>query len=172
MNHRGLFRMSQTSCRMHNKEKYFKEVYSNSKDKVYRLCLGFAGNSSDADDLFQEVLIKVWKNLEQFKNESAIDTWIYKIATNTALLSLKRQQRKREQVASLPVNDTYTILETTDSPTNNMKVKKLYQAIATLKEIDRIIISLVLENCSYEEIATITGLRNFRIFISSRNRHL
>ena len=41
---------------MKNKEAYFKEVYEQSKDKIYRLCLGFMGNNTDADDLFQEVL--------------------------------------------------------------------------------------------------------------------
>jgi len=71
---------------MINKEQLFKQTYEQSKDKIYRLCLGFAGNNSDADDLFQEVFIKVWNNLETFRNESSINTWIYKIATNTALL--------------------------------------------------------------------------------------
>jgi len=73
---------------MRNKEKYFKQIHEQSKDKIYRLCLGFMGNSIDADDLFQEVLIKIWNNLETFRKESNINTWIYKITTNTALLTI------------------------------------------------------------------------------------
>jgi len=77
---------------MKNKEQEFKQIYEQSKDKIYRLCLGFMGNKTDADDLFQEVLIKIWKNLKTFRNDSNINTWIYRITTNTALLTLNRKK--------------------------------------------------------------------------------
>jgi len=148
---------------MKNKEQEFKQIYEQSKDKIYRLCLGFMGSNTDADDLFQEVLIKIWKNLKTFRNESNINTWIYRITTNTALLTLNRKnkltQNKKEYAPIIPRYAT----ENAEQNEKEKQVKKLYTAIATLKEIDRIIISLLLENCSYNEIANITGLKSSNV---------
>jgi len=138
------------------KEAQFKSIYKNSKDKVYRLCLGFMGNKASADDLFQEVLLKIWQHLDSFRQESTMATWVYRITVNTALYTLN-QEKKRQQH-----KDDYTFIlketitqEITD---DKQQVKKLYQTIATLKEIDRILIGLLLEGCSYAEIARITEL--------------
>lgn len=142
---------------MKNKERYFKQIHEQSKDKIYRLCLGFMGNKTDADDLFQEVLIKVWNNLETFKKNSNISTWIYRITTNTALLTLNRKNRLNQNHKEYsPIISKYE-LENTELD-KDLQVKKLYKAISTLKEIDRIIIGLLLENCSYKDISNITGL--------------
>lgn len=144
---------------MNNKEQYFKQIHEQSKDKIYRLCLGFMGNKADADDLFQEVLIKIWRNLDSFRKESNINTWIYRITTNTALLMLNRKNNLyRKQKEYKPVISPYAI-ENTEHNDKEIQVKKLYKAISTLKEIDRIVIGLLLENCSYNEIANITGLK-------------
>lgn len=143
---------------MQNKELYFKEVYAQSKDKVYRLCLGFVGNKMDADDLYQEVLIKIWQNLSFFRNESSIQTWIYRIATNTALLYVKKRNKTDQKISDLN-SDLLIEDKTENTEVSNIKITKLYQAISTLKEMDRIIISLVLEQNSYQEISEVTGLQ-------------
>jgi RNA polymerase sigma-70 factor (ECF subfamily) len=144
---------------MKNKEHYFKQVYNQSKDKIYRLCLGFMGNKVDADDLFQEVLIKVWNNLESFRKESNVTTWIYRITTNTALLTLKRKTKLNKKEINYHPNLPQYEAEESNSIEKAQEVKKLYEAISSLKKIDRIIIGLVLENCSYDDIANITGLK-------------
>lgn len=148
---------------MKNKEQYFKQVYEQSKDKIYRLCLGFMGNSYDADDLFQEVLIKVWNNLENFREESNINSWIFRIATNTALLTLNRTSKLNEKEVDFKPNIYHYEAEKTYSTNKEQEVKKLYNAISTLKEIDRIIIGLLLESCSYEDISIITGLKTSNV---------
>lgn len=142
---------------MKNKERYFKQIHEQSKDKIYRLCLGFMGNKTDADDLFQEVLIKVWNNLETFKKNSNISTWIYRITTNTALLTLNRKSRLNQNHKEYSPTISKYELDNTELD-KELQVKKLYKAISTLKEIDRIIIGLLLENCSYRDISNITGL--------------
>ncbi|MBU2940810.1 RNA polymerase sigma factor [Lacinutrix sp. C3R15] len=148
---------------MKNKEQKFKQVYKHSKDKVYRLCLGFMGNKTDADDLFQEVLIKVWNNLDTFRNESNIDTWIYRITTNTALLTLNRKTKLKKKEIEYQPNIPHYEIEILNSTDKEQKVKKLYKAISLLKEIDRIIIGLLLENCSYDDISNITGLKTSNV---------
>ncbi len=144
---------------MKNKEQKFKQVYEQSKDKVYRLCLGFMGNKTDADDLFQEVLIKVWNNLDTFRNESNIDTWIYRITTNTALLTLNRKTKLNNKEIEYQPHIPHYEIENSNSNDKEQEVKNLYKAISMLKEIDRIIIGLLLENCSYDDISNITGLK-------------
>ncbi|MFK7808569.1 MAG: RNA polymerase sigma factor [Saprospiraceae bacterium] len=144
---------------MNKKEQHFKQIYNQSKDKIYRLCLGFTGNPTDADDLFQEILIKVWNNLDSFRKESNINTWIYRIATNTALHFANRNTKSKKRIDSnLRIETLRNEALESKSFYSQDKVNKLYQAISTLKEIDKIIISLLLDNCSYLDIAEVTGI--------------
>ncbi len=133
---------------MRDKEKFFTRIYETSKDKIHRLCLGFTGNPADADDLFQEIWLKVWKNLEKFRGESHIHTWIYRIATNTALSFVKKNKK------TLHLREVSCESQETPNP----EVRKLYQAIASLNDLEKTIICLFLEECSYAEISGITGL--------------
>lgn len=148
---------------MKNKEQYFKQIHGQSKDKIYRLCLGFMGNSNDADDLFQEVLIKVWQNLETFRKDSNINTWVYRITSNTALLTLSRKNRLNLKQKEYKPILSQSEIDDSDLNDKELEVNKLYKAISTLKEIDRIIIGLLLENCSYSEISNITGLESSNV---------
>ena len=141
-----------------DKEQKFKKAFEVSKDQIYRLCLGFMGNHEDADDLFQEVYIKVWNNLDAFREESQITTWIYKIASNTALLHVSKRNKATALTSTQKPEDLHLPeLENTTRYTDK-DLKRLYQAIATLKERDRIIIGLLFENTKYEEIAEIVGI--------------
>ncbi|MEZ5148588.1 MAG: RNA polymerase sigma factor [Bacteroidales bacterium] len=142
---------------MQNKEAIFKAVYTQAKEKVYRLCLGFTGNRADADDLLQEIFVKVWNNLENFRHESNIQTWIYRIATNTALLYVTRRDRQKQRVNEFEQNASVLHIDDNQQE-QEQQINRLYEAINALKKIDRIIISLLLDDCSYSEIADITGL--------------
>jgi len=143
---------------LNDKEQYFTKIYEELKDKIYRLCLGFIGNTSDADDLFQEVLIRIWNSLDSFRGESAINTWIYRITTNTALSLINKIKKSKKRHTNLLPKNLKTENTEKHSSFGQEDVRKLYQAISSLKEIDRIIISLVLEDISYKEIAEITGI--------------
>lgn len=143
---------------MKTKEEKFKALYQANNDKIYRLCLGFMGNSYDADDLLQDILIKIWDNLHSFKGESNISTWIYRIATNTAILYSKRRSRQEKRHDVLAQNDEEIESTEVNSSEREEEINQLYKAISSLKEIDRIVIGLLLEESSYEEIAEITGL--------------
>ncbi|WP_394747843.1 RNA polymerase sigma factor [Spongiimicrobium salis] len=147
-----------------NKEERFTEIYHQNKDKIYRLCLGFMGNKPDADDLLQEILIKIWDNLSAFKGNSSIATWIYRIATNTAILYSKRKSRRNSKHAPLK-SDNERILSAValDPGIPEQQINELYTAISSLKEIDRIVIGLLLEGNSYSDIADITGLSSSNV---------
>ncbi|NOX36766.1 MAG: RNA polymerase sigma factor [Calditrichaeota bacterium] len=143
---------------MENKEQYFLDIYQQFKDKLFRLCLGFTGDTGEAENLFQEIWIKIWNHLDQFRNESAIGTWIYRIATNTALLYVKRQNRYKRKVQSMEHLPVEPGGDPSEAQHMEEAIARLYRAIASLKELDRIIIELVLEGTRYRDIAEITGL--------------
>ncbi len=66
------------------KETLFTEVFQANRDRLYRLCCGYLNDENDIDDLMQEIMLNIWKNLDSFRGEAQISTWIFRIAVNTA----------------------------------------------------------------------------------------
>ena len=147
----GKFRIA-----MGEKELKFEETYESNYPKVLRLCLGYVNGDYDtARDLAQEVFIKVWDNLDQFRGESSIATWIYRITVNTCLGQLRKDKKK--------LKNTY--LEAVSDPADNdsaiskeQKLSMLYACINRLSETNRAIILLELEDLPQNEIAEIMGI--------------
>ena len=129
----------------------FEEIYQTFSPKVYRLCMGYVNNSDWAKDLVQETFISVWQNLSKFRNESSINTWIFRIATNNCLRQLEKE--KRFEKTGLPVQ-----LEEKIEIKRDDRIDFLYRCISELEETERIIISLVLEDLPQAEIADIVGM--------------
>jgi RNA polymerase sigma factor (sigma-70 family) len=143
-------------------ENQFKDIYSTYSQKVHRLCLGYTGDSMQADDLLQEVFIKVWENLEKFRGESQVSTWLYRITVNTCLLYI----RNAKKTTKVDIEKTVLkISEDTDEKENQIQL--LYKCISELPEADRLIITLLLEEVPYAEIASITDISegNLRVKI-------
>ncbi|SHI59504.1 RNA polymerase sigma factor [Aquimarina spongiae] len=130
----------------------FEEIYKTYWQKVYRLCMGYVNHTDQAKDLAQETFVKVWRQLPNFRGESAIGTWIFRITTNTCLRQI--QKEKRMPKSELP---PHMKLETSEVTIEN-HIQFLHQCISELKEIDRIIISLELEDIDQKEIAKIVGI--------------
>jgi RNA polymerase sigma-70 factor (ECF subfamily) len=146
-----------------NKEALFKEIFKSNSKKIYHLCYGYTGDEDAANDLMQETFMKVWQNLDKFRNQALISTWIYRIAVNTCLSWLRVE--KRQQKDELTEN----IIETRGEELSekNEQVALLYKCIAQLEETERIIISMVLDELPYSEIAEISGVSegNLRVKI-------
>lgn len=129
----------------------FESIYKSYWQKIFRLCLGYVNDVSVAQDLTQETFVIVWQQLSEFRNESAIGTWIFRIASNVCLRQIEKQ--KRFPKTEIPV-DLSEEVQVDIEP----QIQFLYKCVAELPEIDRIIISLELENIKQAEIASITGL--------------
>ena len=112
----------------------------------------FAKDADEVNDLFQEVLINLWSGLGQFRGESKVDTWIYRVSLNTCI----SQDRKKKQQATVPLTMDINLFEDNDEDTR--QIQMLYKRIHQLKPFDRAIVLLWLENMSYEEIAAIVGI--------------
>jgi len=134
----------------------FEEIYESYWQKIFRLCMGYVNDPALAQDLTQETFIIVWEQLPKFRNESSIGTWIFRIASNNCLRQIEKQ--KRFPKAPLPLH-----LSEEKQHSMEPQIQFLYQCIAELPEIDRIIISLELEDIKQAEIASIVGLSEANI---------
>jgi RNA polymerase sigma-70 factor (ECF subfamily) len=123
----------------------FEEIYSQYREKVYRLCRGYAGE--DGEDLTQETFLAVYENLPRFRGDAAIGTWIFRIAANLCLKHVKKT------VHAPLVGDYQEEVRSTED-----HVVLLHRFIQELKEVDRLIIGMELEELPQAEIARITGL--------------
>ena len=143
----------------------FTNIYQGHYDKVYRLCLGYVnGDEILAKDLAQEVFIKVWEHLDQFKQKSSIGTWIYRITVNTCLLFIRKNKKGSYSLPELQEDDTNA--EEQEKAHQN-RLKQMYACIQQLKETERIVILLVLEGLPQKEISEITGHshQNIRVMV-------
>jgi RNA polymerase sigma-70 factor (ECF subfamily) len=129
----------------------FENIYKTYWERIFRLCMGFVNDRDVAQDLAQETFIIVWQKLDTFRNEASIGTWIFRIASNNCLRQIEKE--KRFPKAELPFHITeeqhYSV---------EPQIQLLYKCIAGLPEMDRIIISLELEEVKQAEIAKIVGL--------------
>lgn len=123
-------------------------------DKViYKVCYLYTTRNASLNDLYQEVVINLWKAFPKFRGECKISTWIYRIALNTCI-SFMRKEKNLPELVTLTW-DTDRVAE--DDELQSM-LRELYRLINQLGQLDKSIILLYLEEKSYEEIAEITGL--------------
>jgi RNA polymerase sigma-70 factor (ECF subfamily) len=129
----------------------FENLYKEYWSKVFRLCMGYVNDSDLAKDLSQDTFITVYQKLPTFRNESAIGTWIFRIASNTCLGQLEKQKLMPTDMLPLQLEDKPDV-------SIEARVQFLYACIAELPEVDRLIISLELEEEPQARIAEILGL--------------
>ena len=130
---------------------------------VHRVCRTyFYRDAVEREDVFQDIMYQLWKSYPQFKGESKLSTWIYKVALNTAITHVRRDRRPQsvELRESIPHSS-----DINDELGRNEEVHLLYDAIDTLTAVDKAIILLHLEDQSYDEIATITGLSKTNVSV-------
>ena len=136
----------------------FNLLLSKYQQKIYWHVRRLVIDHDDTDDLVQDVFIKVWKNLEKFRSDSQLYTWIYRIATNESITFLN----KKKQRNNIPLDDVSGELADTlvaSEYFNGDKVQmKLQKALLTLPDKQRLIFNMkYFDDLKYEEISEITG---------------
>ena len=139
-------------------ETEFKQIYNDNYARILRLCMGYVSGDTDlAKDLTQEVFIKVWNNVKTFRKESNISTWIYRIAINTCLISLRNKKSKRFSDTLL----TEDILQKEEATQIKEKqYQDMYRCINKLSATNKGIILMELEGLAQKEIAAVMGLKH------------
>jgi RNA polymerase sigma-70 factor (ECF subfamily) len=135
------------------RERLFASLFEQSRPGIRRLCYGYLNSASDVDDLFQEIMTNVWKSLPDFRGEAQLNTWVYRIAVNTALIH-GRRRRPSVELHDMPDQRVSTQRDLEQQE----QLQSLHRAISQLGDQDRLIVSLLLEGLSYKEISEVTGL--------------
>jgi RNA polymerase sigma-70 factor (ECF subfamily) len=140
------------------RDEAFNLLLNKYQQKIYWHIRRLVIDHDDTDDLVQDVFIKVWKNLENFRNDSQLYTWIYRIATNESITFLNKQKQRN----NTPLDEVSGELEETlvaSSYFDGDKIQmKLQKALLTLPEKQRLIFNMkYFDDLKYEEIAAITG---------------
>ena len=138
---------------MDNSEQLFSNLVREHKSTIYTVCYMFSKDNDEVADLFQEILIKLWKGFQSFEGRSDIKTWVYRVSLNTCIsLDRKKKRRKKSDSLAMDIN----LYDDNDSDTR--QVKQLYELTERLGVFDRAILLLWLEGIPYDEIADIVGI--------------
>jgi RNA polymerase sigma factor (sigma-70 family) len=121
---------------------------------IYKVCYLYCKNAEERKDLFQEIVLQVWKRLPGFRNDSSITTWMYRIALNTAISNYRKEKKHLRE----PLSEATFHLPDPDAWPDNEPVQILYKAIEQLTDVEKAIILLYLEEKTYDEIAFVVGI--------------
>ncbi|TFV95559.1 sigma-70 family RNA polymerase sigma factor [Algoriphagus kandeliae] len=134
-------------------EKEFIAKIEKHQGILHKVCFVYAKDAADRKDLYQEMVLQLWKSYPNFRGNAAFSTWMYRVALNTAITQTKRPKllTVNTEIPSL-LDDVEATMDASED------VKILYRAISQLNKIEKAIILLWLDEKSYEEIAETIGI--------------
>ena len=138
---------------MENVEQEFLSVIREYERVIYKVCYLYTTPNATLSDLYQEVVLNIWKAFPKFRRECKVSTWIYRIALNTCISFIRKEKNIPEIVTLTQEADR----SEEDDETQTM-LQQLYRMINRLGQLEKSIILLYLEEKSYEDISEITGL--------------
>ena len=126
------------------------------KGMIHKVCHAYCWNPGDREDLFQEIIIQLWKAWPGFRGESKFSTWLYRIALNTSISGLRKQ--KNHLVYMEPEKLPAGSADESENEEKEERLKQFYDALRQLSELERAIIMLYLDEKSYDEMEDILGI--------------
>lgn len=144
-----------------SKEERFKQLLEENSERIQRICRYYNPNTEDQKDMYQEVLVNIWKSLDGFRGESALSTWVYRVAVNTSLsFTGKAFKEMKLMVDADKVNLSSIIDEENlkEKVQTEAQFNRLQDELNLLSVIDKALISLTLEGLSMREIADVIGI--------------
>ena len=141
-----------------SKERAFELIIKKYEQKIYWLIRRYVNDHNDADDLMQEVFIKIWKGLANFREDSQLYTWMFRIASNECV-NFHRKNKQKVQVAIEDVNEQEFINQVGDNPMDGNKIQqKLQLALDTLPEKQKMVFHLkYYQEMKYEDMSQLLG---------------
>ena len=144
---------SKNSNGMNAKEQQFITVIREHERTIYTVCYMFSSDTDEVNDLYQDILVRLWQGFDAFEGKSDIKTWIYRVSLNYCINFSNRRKKRRERLdlgAGFPSEGR--------SLEKNLQIKQLYKRINALGLVDRSVVLLWLEGLSYDEIGAILGI--------------
>lgn len=141
---------------MKPKEKEFTQLIQQNQGIIYKICRLYTNNSEDSEDLFQEIVLQLWKSYNTFKGDSKFSTWMYRVALNTAI-TLFKKSIKQVQTHEIELQHL-RFVDTNENEETEQQIQQLYEAIKKLSEIERALIMLYFEDLPYKDISEALGI--------------
>lgn len=136
-------------------ENNFVRLIKQHQGLIHKVCLMYENDSDDRNDLFQEIVLQLWKSFPSFRGEAKITTWMYRIALNTAISGFRKRTRK---VQTEDIDERHHNISDQPYEDGEEEFQRLQAAIRKLPEIDRAMIMMALDEMPYEEIAETIGI--------------
>lgn len=136
-------------------EKDFLELITKHKGIIHKVSRMYFDKPEDQQDLFQEIILQLWKSFESFKGNSKFSSWMYRVALNTAIVFFKKEQRKPDKYTT--VKNSYVVYENYNDEKDEQLVY-FYKAVKELNKIEKALILLFIEGFSGKEIAENLGI--------------
>ena len=144
----------------------FDHILEENKDRIYRLCRIYAVVPLEPDDLFQEVVLQLWRSLDSFQGKAHVNTWVYRVALNVCYRYKLRLNKKEERTTSL---DSITFTHAAPSQeTNEERYQLLRHCMTQLPDADQSLLVLYLEDIAYREIGEILGLSENHVAVKMK----
>lgn len=152
--------MFKNLMKMESLEIDFARIVREHKGTIYMVCYMFSKDEDEVADLFQDILMNLWKGFERFRGESSIRTWLYRVSLNTCISADRKKRRNGE---SVPLDMNIDLFD--DSAEEMKQIRMLQNRISRLRPFDRAIVLLWLENLSYDEIGAIVGISSKNVSV-------
>ena len=138
----------------------FLELLQENRPKILKICRVYAWDTTDQDDLYQEILFQIWRALPNLRDGHFANTWLYRIALNTALSFVRKHESRRAHFTVGDGNQWHEVPENLPSndPHKNEQLAQMFKAISQLDGLEKAAITLFLEDLSYEQIAGVMGI--------------
>lgn len=144
-------------------EKEFVLLIENHSGLIYKICNIYCDSLEDRKDLFQEIVLQLWKAFPNFRKESAITTWMYKIGLNSAVSYVRKTSKNIFQISFSEA--VFQVPDPEQFKSESESIVALHKAISQLSTIEKAVIMLYLEEKSYEEMAAIIGITKSNVGI-------
>ncbi|EDP72805.1 RNA polymerase ECF-type sigma factor [Flavobacteriales bacterium ALC-1] len=118
----------------------------------------------DREDLFQEIVLQLWKSLKSYKGDSAFSTWMYRVALNTALVFFKKEKRKPDAVRGFLVDKEDVV---SDALEKENQLTHFYKATKQLNKVEKALILLYIEGLSGKEISENLGISEANVRVKT-----
>jgi RNA polymerase sigma-70 factor (ECF subfamily) len=140
-----------------DKRLQFEQLLEKNKWRLAAVARSYA-SVDDAEDLFQEMLLQIWKSLDGFEGRAALDTWAYRVALNTASTYQRKSLERRRKITLSDELPEPRAVDTRQPDSAREAIRILDDFIHTLNKVDRAVFLLYLEDFDYHQMAEITGL--------------
>ena len=143
------------------KEEKFNSIVSENSDRIRNICRYYNSNVEDQKDMYQEVLVNIWKSLDSFRGDSAMSTWVYRVAVNTSLTFTGKAFRHMKLMINGDASSLNSIIDDNDLKeklAEETMIDRMQVELNQLSVIDKALISLMLEGLSMKEISEVIGI--------------